>query len=123
MPGDPKHFNLGAYWANGEMNRVPPDDPSDVGGNQVVTNFTHDQNITMTFNHTVYADVEDHIVMAWVTQYVLSSTDYYFLRRILSDHCIKLSHIALGLQWTGRILRIQDSGEGPFLPQQVPVRR
>ncbi|KAK0225247.1 hypothetical protein EDD85DRAFT_226070 [Armillaria nabsnona] len=64
--GDPKHFNLGAYWTKGKMTGVLPDDPSDVEVNQVVTSFTHDQNVTMTFNHTVYADVEDHIVMAWV---------------------------------------------------------
>ncbi|PBK80415.1 hypothetical protein ARMGADRAFT_1092209 [Armillaria gallica] len=74
--GDPKHFNLGAHWANGEMTRVLPDDPSDVERNRVVTNFTHDQNVTMSFNHTAYTDVEDHIVMAWVTQPLFKALAY-----------------------------------------------
>ncbi|KAK0434958.1 hypothetical protein EV421DRAFT_1909052 [Armillaria borealis] len=64
MSGDPQEFNLGVYWAKGEMPDVLPD-YSDAPVNQVVTNFTRDQNVTMTFNHTVYTDVEDHIVMAW----------------------------------------------------------
>ncbi len=114
-------FNLGAYWAEGGVTNLQ-DHPSDVQVNQVVTNFTHDQNVTMTFNDTAYTDVKDHILKAWVIEYVLSSTNYYLLIRILLDR-LDLPYIAIGLQWSGRILQIQESGEGPFLPQQVPVRR
>ncbi len=114
-------FNLGVYWTEGRITNLP-DHPSDVRVNQAVTNFTQDQNVTMTFNHTVHTDVKDHILKAWVIEYVLSSPNYYILRQILPDHII-LSHIVIGLQWTGRILRIQDSGEGPFLPQQILVYR
>ncbi|KAK0197595.1 hypothetical protein F5146DRAFT_53139 [Armillaria mellea] len=66
MPGDPKHFNLGAYWTKGEITTDLPDGPSEVPIYQVVTNFTQDQNVTITFNYTVNTDVEDHIMKAWV---------------------------------------------------------
>ncbi|KAK0183924.1 hypothetical protein F5146DRAFT_346614 [Armillaria mellea] len=66
IPGDPKFFNLGAHWAQGEMTKLLPDGHSDVPICQAVTNFTQDQNVTVTFNHTVDTDVEDHIMKAWV---------------------------------------------------------
>ncbi|KAK0434956.1 hypothetical protein EV421DRAFT_1272220 [Armillaria borealis] len=68
MSRDPQEFNLGVYWAKWGATTVLPDHSSGVGVNQVVTNFTQDQNVTMTFNHMSYADVKDHIVMAWVTR-------------------------------------------------------
>ncbi|KAK0210324.1 hypothetical protein DFS33DRAFT_1292348 [Desarmillaria ectypa] len=63
--GDPETFNLGVYRARREMTRVLPDHSSDVLVKQVVTNFTQDQNVNMTFNHTV-VDVKDHRLVAWV---------------------------------------------------------
>ncbi|KAK0474830.1 hypothetical protein IW261DRAFT_1568324 [Armillaria novae-zelandiae] len=67
MSGDPPEFILGGYWTNGGSS-ILPGDPSDVSaGNRLeVTNFTQDQNVSMTFSHTVSTSVEDHIVMAWV---------------------------------------------------------
>ncbi|KAK0183925.1 hypothetical protein F5146DRAFT_1146190 [Armillaria mellea] len=64
MSGDPQEFNLDVYWAKGETPSVLPD-YSDAPVYQVVANFMQDQNVAMTFNHMVYTDVEDHIVMAW----------------------------------------------------------
>ncbi|KAK0502770.1 hypothetical protein EDD18DRAFT_605932 [Armillaria luteobubalina] len=63
--GDPQEFNLGVYFANGKMANILPAHNSNVPVNHVVTNFTQNQNVTMTFNRTAYTDVEDHIVMAW----------------------------------------------------------
>ncbi len=122
MSGDPQEFNLGVYRAKGGTTNFLPDHSSIVPVNQAVMNFTQDQNVTMTFNHTGNADVKDHIVMAWGVGYVLLSTDYYILRRILSDHMARrFSHIAIGLHWMGRILQIQESGERSFLLQQIKV--
>lgn len=64
--GDPQEFKLGVYRATGGMINVLPDHSLDVPMNQVVTNFTQDQNVTMIFNHTVGAGVRDHIMKAWV---------------------------------------------------------
>ncbi|KAK0228070.1 hypothetical protein IW262DRAFT_576200 [Armillaria fumosa] len=66
--GDHLNFNLGVYLVQGGMNNILPSHPShSVPVNQVVTDFTQNQTVTMTFNCTAYTDVEDHIVMAWVT--------------------------------------------------------
>ncbi|SJL04589.1 uncharacterized protein ARMOST_07957 [Armillaria ostoyae] len=71
-------FNLGAYWAEGGITNLP-DNPSNVLVNQVVTNFTRDQTVTMTFNDTVYTDVKDHILKAWVVgpYNVLAYSDWF----------------------------------------------
>ncbi|PBK80417.1 hypothetical protein ARMGADRAFT_77669 [Armillaria gallica] len=65
MLGDPPKFNLSVYRAKGGIPNVLPDYSSNVPVNLAVTNFTQDQNVTMTFNHTGNPDVKDHIVMAW----------------------------------------------------------
>ncbi|KAK0227904.1 hypothetical protein IW262DRAFT_1455089 [Armillaria fumosa] len=67
MSGDPPNFTLGGYWTDGGSS-VLPDNPSDVSADnrREVMSFTQDQNVSMTFSHTVSPSVEDHIVMAWV---------------------------------------------------------
>ncbi|KAK0483143.1 hypothetical protein IW261DRAFT_1461672 [Armillaria novae-zelandiae] len=64
MSGDPQKFNIGVYLASGGTTNVLPDH-SHIPVHQVVTNFTQNQNVTITFNATGHANVKNHILMAW----------------------------------------------------------
>ncbi|KAK0483144.1 hypothetical protein IW261DRAFT_1672803 [Armillaria novae-zelandiae] len=65
MSGDPQEFTIGVYLASGGTTNVLPDHSSHIPVNQGVTNFTQNQNVTITFNVTGHANVKNHILMAW----------------------------------------------------------